>query len=185
MMLFLVGVGVGGWGCIGVEFGSQQDQIGLKQLRVETAAAKQQKWPCMGAPCDDNTNATTSNHCIPQVTFIGSPKHIKSPYLRSKLSEVLHAWLPQGDANGGFRRGCVGLGVLGVGVSRGARRGGRTGAKHSPSSQQQLLLKPVCVCNLEEHGFPFHSHTSPQPQPLTPPPQPSAPAAGRRPVVPL
>jgi hypothetical protein len=40
-----------------------------------------------------------------QVTFIGSPKHIRSPYLRSKLSEVLHAWLPQGEVNPGFRRG--------------------------------------------------------------------------------
>lgn len=40
-----------------------------------------------------------------QVTFIGSPKHIRSPYLRSKLSEVLHAWLPQAEVNPGFRRG--------------------------------------------------------------------------------
>lgn len=39
------------------------------------------------------------------VTFIGSPKHIRSPYLRSKLSEVLHAWLPQGDTSPTFRRG--------------------------------------------------------------------------------
>ncbi|GBF98629.1 ubiquitin conjugation factor E4-like [Raphidocelis subcapitata] len=39
------------------------------------------------------------------VTFIGSPKHIRSPYLRSKLSEVIHAWLPQADVNPGFRRG--------------------------------------------------------------------------------
>jgi hypothetical protein len=42
-----------------------------------------------------------------QVTFIGARRHIRSPYLRSKLSEVLHAWLPQGDATPGFRRGCV------------------------------------------------------------------------------
>ena len=43
----------------------------------------------------------------PQVSFIGSPKHIRSPYLRSKLSEVLHAWLPpQGGAGApSFRRG--------------------------------------------------------------------------------
>jgi hypothetical protein len=41
----------------------------------------------------------------PQVTFIGSPKHIRSPYLRSKLSEVLHAWLPQAEVNQSFRRG--------------------------------------------------------------------------------
>jgi hypothetical protein len=57
-----------------------------------------------------------------QVTFIGSPKHIRSPYLRSKLSEVLHAWLPQGEVNPGFRRGWVHPrgGGGGVGVGGGA-----------------------------------------------------------------
>lgn len=40
------------------------------------------------------------------VVFIASPAHVRSPYLRSKLSEVLHAWLPGPDAagGGGFRR---------------------------------------------------------------------------------
>lgn len=41
------------------------------------------------------------------VTCIGSPRHVRSPYLRSKLSEVLHAWLPQEETNPSFRRGCV------------------------------------------------------------------------------
>ena len=29
------------------------------------------------------------------VVFMGSPAHVKSSHLRSKMSEVLHAWLPQ------------------------------------------------------------------------------------------
>ena len=29
------------------------------------------------------------------VVIMGSPTHIKSSHLRSKMSEVLHAWLPQ------------------------------------------------------------------------------------------
>lgn len=39
------------------------------------------------------------------VVFIGSPAYVRSPYLRSKLTEVMHAWLPQQqDAPGGFGR---------------------------------------------------------------------------------
>lgn len=39
------------------------------------------------------------------VVFIGSPKYVRSPYLRSKLSEVIHAWLPQQqDSPTSFRR---------------------------------------------------------------------------------
>jgi hypothetical protein len=41
------------------------------------------------------------------VVFIGSPKYVRSPYLRSRLSEVLHAWLPQDSQQGaqGWQRG--------------------------------------------------------------------------------
>jgi ubiquitin conjugation factor E4 B len=41
------------------------------------------------------------------VVCIGSPKYLKSPYLRSKMSEVVHAWLPreQDGYGGGQRRG--------------------------------------------------------------------------------
>jgi ubiquitin conjugation factor E4 B len=38
------------------------------------------------------------------VVFIGSPAYVRSPYLRSKLTEVMHAWLPQQEQGGGFGR---------------------------------------------------------------------------------
>jgi hypothetical protein len=41
------------------------------------------------------------------VIFMGSPHYIRNPYLRSKLSEVVHAWLPQGTESTSFVRRCV------------------------------------------------------------------------------
>lgn len=39
------------------------------------------------------------------VVFIGSPGYLKNPFLRSKLTDVLHMWLPpRADQNSGFRR---------------------------------------------------------------------------------
>ena len=40
------------------------------------------------------------------VVFIGSPTYLKNPWLRSKLTEILHAWLPPRDdrAANSFRR---------------------------------------------------------------------------------
>lgn len=38
------------------------------------------------------------------VVAMASPRHVKSPYLRSKLSEVLHAWLPPAEQDGGSGR---------------------------------------------------------------------------------
>jgi Ubiquitin elongating factor core len=40
--------------------------------------------------------------------FMGSPRHMRSPYMRSKLSEALHVWLPQHDAAGNRRPGTRG-----------------------------------------------------------------------------
>ena len=34
------------------------------------------------------------------VVFMGSPSYVKSSHLRSKLSEVLHVWMPQDDDQG-------------------------------------------------------------------------------------
>lgn len=39
------------------------------------------------------------------VVFIGSPGYLKSPWLRSKLTDILHIWLPRDDQQGNsFRR---------------------------------------------------------------------------------
>jgi hypothetical protein len=38
------------------------------------------------------------------VVFMGSPKYVKSPYLRSKLSDVLREWLPQSEDTPSWRR---------------------------------------------------------------------------------
>lgn len=35
------------------------------------------------------------------VVFISSPTYIKSSHLRSKLADILHAWLPQEDPTQG------------------------------------------------------------------------------------
>lgn len=39
------------------------------------------------------------------MVFMGSPKYVRSPYLRSKLSEVVHVWLPPQQEGASFRRG--------------------------------------------------------------------------------
>jgi ubiquitin conjugation factor E4 B len=38
------------------------------------------------------------------VVFIGSPGYLRSPWLRSKLTEILHAWLPRDGNSNSFRR---------------------------------------------------------------------------------
>lgn len=38
------------------------------------------------------------------VVFIGSPTYLKNPWLRSKLTDILHAWLPRDDRSNSFRR---------------------------------------------------------------------------------
>ena len=52
------------------------------------------------------TGARLDEFMLFLVVCIGSPQYVRSPYLRSKLSEVIHAWLPrEGDGPGGPRRG--------------------------------------------------------------------------------
>ena len=38
------------------------------------------------------------------VVFIGSPQYLKNPFLRSKLTDVLHLWLPRTDNSNSFTR---------------------------------------------------------------------------------
>ncbi len=50
------------------------------------------------------------------VVFMGSPKHVKSSHLRSKLAELLHCWRPQDEDVDGLRpmsaRRCAGQPAL-------------------------------------------------------------------------
>lgn len=41
------------------------------------------------------------------VVFMGSPGYIRNPYLRSKLSEVVHAWLPRDTPGTSFVSRCA------------------------------------------------------------------------------
>lgn len=38
------------------------------------------------------------------VVFIGSPGYLKNPWLRSKLTDILHHWLPRDNQPNSFRR---------------------------------------------------------------------------------
>lgn len=38
------------------------------------------------------------------VVFIGSPSYLKNPWLRSKLTDILHLWLPRDSQSNSFRR---------------------------------------------------------------------------------
>ena len=49
-------------------------------------------------------SARTDESMLFLVVFMGRPGHVKSSHLRSKMAEVLHAWLPmvRGGKGGGM-----------------------------------------------------------------------------------